>query len=257
MGIVRKTLIVVPCYDEAKRLDPARFLEILEREPELGFVMVDDGSKDDTLSVLENLRAASKGRIEVVALERNRGKAEAVRRGVLRAYELGAEVTGYWDADLATPLDYIARFAKRLEEDGLVMVFGSRVRLLGHHVERKAIRHYIGRGFGTLAALALGMPIYDTQCGAKLFRTTPALKSAFEEPFELVWAFDVELFSRLLRREAEVGDIVVAAECAEYPLKEWRDAPGSKLTLKHFPSIALELAKLYVTTRGSGTSRRR
>lgn len=257
MGIVRKTLIVVPCYEEAKRLEPARFLAVLEHEPMLGFVMVDDGSKDDTRSILEGLRDASKGRIEVVALDTNQGKAEAVRRGVLRAVELGAEVAGYWDADLATPLEYIVRFVERLEEDKLVMVFGSRVRLLGHHVERKAIRHYIGRGFGTLAALALGLPIYDTQCGAKVFRTTPAIKSAFEQPFELVWAFDVELFSRLLRREVEVGDIDVEEQCAEFPLREWRDAPGSKLTFKHFPGIALELAKLYVTTRAAARSHRR
>ncbi len=255
MGIVRKTLIVVPCYDEAKRLEPARFLAAVEREPALGFVMVDDGSKDDTRSILESAKAASNGRIEVVALERNQGKAEAVRRGVLRAFELGAEITGYWDADLATPLDYIARFAEQLESEKLAMVLGSRVRLLGNHVERNALRHYIGRGFGTVASLALGLPVYDTQCGAKMFAVSPAIRSAFEEPFELVWAFDVELFARLLRRQAEVGDIDVATECAEFPLKEWRDAPGSKLTVKHFPSIVLELAKLFVTTRAPARKR--
>jgi glycosyltransferase involved in cell wall biosynthesis len=253
VGIVRKTLIVVPCYEEAKRLAPARFLEAVEREPALGFVMVDDGSKDDTRAILEGMRDASNRRIEVVALEKNQGKAEAVRRGVLRAFELGAETAGYWDADLATPLEDIARFAERLEAEKLVMVIGSRVRLLGHHIERKATRHYIGRGFGTLAALALGLPVYDTQCGAKIFAATPAIRSAFERPFELVWAFDVELFSRLLRRQAEVGDIDVAAQCAEFPLREWRDASGSKRTLKQLPGIALEIAKLYVTTR----SRRR
>ena len=257
MGIVRKTLIVVPCYDEAQRLEPARFLEAVEREPSLGFVMVDDGSKAGTRSILESMRDASKGRIEAFSLERNQGKAEAVRRGVLRAFELGAEIAGYWDADLATPLEYITRFVQRLEEDHLVMVFGSRVRLLGHHVERKAIRHYIGRGFGTLAALALGLPVYDTQCGAKIFAATPAIRSAFGQPCELVWAFDVGLFSRLLRRQAEVGDIDVVGQCAEFPLKEWRDAPGSKLTLKLFPGIALELAKLYVTTRAAARSHRR
>src|SRR6186713_2608097 len=137
MGIVRKTLVVVPCYDEAKRLDSAAFLAALEREPMLGFVMVNDGSTDDTASVLEEMRARAPERIEVLNLERNSGKAEAVRRGVLRAFELGAELSGYWDADLATPLETIGPFAERLEKSDLVMVFGSRVRLLGHHVERK------------------------------------------------------------------------------------------------------------------------
>jgi glycosyltransferase involved in cell wall biosynthesis len=256
MGIVRKTLVVIPCYNEAERLEPAAFLAVLEREPMLGFVMVNDGSKDRTASVLSALQGRAPGRIEVVHLEKNSGKAEAVRRGVLRAFELGAEVSGYWDADLATPLEYIARFAERLEQDELVMVFGSRVRLLGHRVERNALRHYIGRGFGTLAALALGVPIYDTQCGAKLFKAVPAVQSAFERPFELVWSFDVELFSRLLEREATVHDLVVARQCAEIPLAEWRDAPGSKITPKHFPSIALELVRLSVNTRLARRRRR-
>jgi dolichyl-phosphate beta-glucosyltransferase len=251
MGIVRKTLVVIPCYDEAKRLDPEAFLAATEREPMLGFVMVNDGSTDDTVSVLEALRARAPGRIEVVNLEQNSGKAEAVRRGVLRAFELGAELIGYWDADLATPLEAIGRFAERLEKPDLVMVLGSRVRMLGHQVERNAIRHYIGRGFGTIAALTLGLHVYDTQCGAKLFKAVPAVRSAFERPFDLGWSFDVELLSRLLAREAEVHDIVVERQCAEIPLEEWRDAPGSKITLRHFPSIALEFLRLYMTTRAA------
>ncbi|HVR18072.1 MAG TPA: glycosyltransferase [Polyangiaceae bacterium] len=257
MGIVQKTLVVVPCYDEAKRLDPTAFLAVLEREPMLGFVMVNDGSTDDTKTILEALRERAPGRVEVVHLEKNSGKAEAVRRGVLRAFELGAEISGYWDADLATPLECISRFAERLEKSDLVMVVGSRVRLLGHHVERNAFRHYLGRGFGTLASLALGVPIYDTQCGAKLFKTTPAIRSAFESPFTLVWSFDVEFFSRLLAREADVGDIVFERHCAEFPLEAWRDAPGSKLTMRHFPSIALELARLYLTARAVRRPNRR
>lgn len=256
MGIVRKTLVVVPCYNEASRLDPSAFLAVLESQPMLGFVMVNDGSSDDTASVLEALRKRAPDRVDVVNLEQNSGKAEAVRRGVLRAFELGAEISGYWDADLATPLAYIARFAERLEGGDLVMILGSRVRLLGHHVDRNALRHYLGRGFGTLAALTLGMAIYDTQCGAKLFKTTPAVRSVFERPFTLVWAFDVELLSRLLAREAEVGDIVVARQCVEVPLEEWHDAPGSKITLRVLPSIALELVRLYVTARVARRSRR-
>jgi glycosyltransferase involved in cell wall biosynthesis len=248
---MRATRVVVPCYNEAKRLRPDAFIEALEQQPALGFVMVDDGSKDGTAAVLEGLRARTPERIDVVTLARNSGKAEAVRQGVLRAFELGAELAGYWDADLATPLSYIARFAEVLERDPVMLVLGSRVRLLGHHVERNAIRHYLGRGFGTLAALALGLSIYDTQCGAKLFKTTPAMRSAFERPFSLVWSFDVELLARLLARESSVGDIRVAEQAIEFPLEQWLDVAGSKITLRHLPAIALELAQLYVTTRAT------
>jgi glycosyltransferase involved in cell wall biosynthesis len=255
--MTRSMRVVVPCYNEASRLEPNAFLQALARDPALAFVMVDDGSSDRTAAVLRSLAENAPEHVDVVVLERNVGKAEAVRRGVLRAFELGADITGYWDADLATPLSYISEFAKVLEKEDVLVVAGSRVRLLGHHIERSAIRHYIGRGFGTLAALALGLPVYDTQCGAKLFKTTAAVRSAFEQPFTLRWAFDVELFARLLARETEVRDIVVERQCVEFPLDEWRDAPGSKITVRQLPNIALEIAKLYATTRSARKARRR
>src|SRR5688572_964698 len=183
MSIDRKTLVVVPCYNEAARLHTEAFFEALEREPLLGFVMVDDGSTDSTLSLLEEMREKRPDGVHVVCLVKNSGKAEAVRVGVLRAFELGADLTGYWDADLATPLSYIARFAEVLKRDNIALVLGSRVRLLGHRIERKALRHYVGRGVGTLASLSLGLHVYDTQCGAKLFKTTPAMHGAFETAF--------------------------------------------------------------------------
>jgi len=246
---VQKTWLVVPCYNEADRLEPDAFVTAVTSTPGLGFVLVNDGSRDATLDVLEKLRARAPEQLVVENLEKNSGKAEAVRRGVLRAFDLGAELTGYWDADLATPLRFIPDFAKLLEREELVMAFGSRVQMLGRRVQRNPMRHYIGRGFATLAALSLGVPVYDTQCGAKLFKTTPALRSAFEKPFTLRWSFDVEFLGRLIERQLEVGDIDVERQCAEFPLEEWIDAPGSKLTTAHFPRIAYEMASMFVRLR--------
>ncbi len=245
MTITQRTLIVVPCYNEAERLQPDAFLSTIEGEPNLGFVFVDDGSKDDTAAVLANLCARQPDRLFALSLERNSGKAEAVRRGVLLAYERGAKLTGYWDADLATPLRFIDEFAKLLENPEVEMVLGSRVRLLGRHVQRKVGRHYIGRGFATIAGLALTLPIYDTQCGAKLFRANEVFREVFSQPFELGWCFDVEIFARLLVAQRE-GRIEIQRQCVEFPLEEWIDAPGSKLTAKHFPRILKELGSLFL-----------
>jgi len=248
---VQKTCVVIPCFNEAERLDPNAFLAALAGAPSLAFLFVNDGSTDATLRVLEELRARAPEQIEVLALERNSGKAEAVRRGVLQAAALGARIVGYWDADLATPLRYVPIFEQVLERDALVFVLGSRVRMLGREVKRSAPRHYLGRGVATLAGVALGLPVYDTQCGAKLFKATPAVLSAFERPFELGWSFDIELLARLLAREAEVGDIDVRHQCCEVPLEEWTDAPGSKLTVAQFPKVASELARLFFIVRGA------
>lgn len=248
MSMQQRTIVVVPCYNEAQRLSRDAFLDAMTSEPKLGFVFVDDGSVDETFGVIQGLASEKPGRVHALRLPRNEGKAEAVRRGVLQAFEQGAELAGYWDADLATPLSFIGSFAARLEQPDVEMVFGSRVRLLGRNVERSIARHYIGRGFATVAGMALGLPIYDTQCGAKLFRADAVFRDVFSRRFELKWSFDVEIFARLLSCQ-ERGWIDVARQCIEYPLDQWVDAPGSKLTVRHVPRVIGEVLSLFAITR--------
>ncbi len=246
MALNCKTAIVVPCYNEAKRLNCQAFEHALENEPNLEFVFVNDGSSDDTEDILNGVQQRAGQRAHVVHLLRNCGKAEAVRQGVMKAYELGAELVGYWDADLATPLDCIELFARELDARGVSLVLGSRVRLMGRNIERHAFRHYIGRGFATLAAFSLGFPVYDTQCGAKLFRATPVFLTAFLRPFELNWAFDVELLKRLHDARDSEHHFDLERECVEFPLPQWVDAAGSKLNLVQYPKVLGELAKLAI-----------
>ena len=78
-------VLVVPCYDEAERLDVARFREALARREGLGLVLVDDGSRDGTPEVLDRVREGHEDRVQVLRLPDNRGKGEAVRAGLLFA----------------------------------------------------------------------------------------------------------------------------------------------------------------------------
>jgi glycosyltransferase involved in cell wall biosynthesis len=181
MANTSTTVVVIPCFNEAARLDRTAFLAWASSAAaaRTSLLFVDDGSTDDTAALLHDLAAAAPpARLSILSLPANCGKAEAVRRGLLAAAASGSavDVVGYLDADLATPLDALPDFRAVLDAPGgrFELVFGARVALLGRDIRRKLARHYLGRVFATLAANVLGLPIYDTQCGAKLFRVTGA-----------------------------------------------------------------------------------
>lgn len=239
--------IVVPCYNEAERLDTDRFREF-EDGGLTRFLFVDDGSSDDTGLILSALAASDPKRFDILVLERNSGKAEAVRRGLIEALKESPGAVGYWDADLATPLSAIPDLCEVLEERSDVqVVLGSRVKLMGRTIERHAHRHYLGRVFATAASLILRLPVYDTQCGAKVFRTTDRLPLILAEPFRANWTFDVELLARFLWSGPKESLPDPQQTIYEYPLPVWRDVSGSKLRLPDYPRAAADLLTIYCT----------
>lgn len=236
--------IVVPCYDEAARLRPDAFLQACRDTAGLHFLFVDDGSGDGTLAALRELAARAPERIAVLALARNGGKAEAVRAGLREAFVRGHDYVGWWDADLATPLEEIASLVDALEDaPECELVLGARVRMLGRRIERSALRHAAGRVFAGAAAQVLGLPVYDTQCGAKLLRSTPELAALFDEPFTSAWVFDVELLARLVCARRR-GGRPAAEAVVEVPLRVWRDVPGSKVRPADFVRGLWELLRI-------------
>jgi glycosyltransferase involved in cell wall biosynthesis len=237
---MRETL-VVPCYNEAARLRGEDFLS-LAREHDLGLLFVDDGSTDATATRIETLIGRAEGRATLLRMSFNAGKGEAVRQGLQRAIAAGAESVGYADADLSTPPDEIARLAAELRGGTANVVMGSRVRLLGRQIERNPVRHYLGRLFATCASLALDLPVYDTQCGAKWFRVTPVLEAALTRPFSSRWVFDVELIGRLLKRDGRAG--YGMRDFAEVPLQRWSDVAGSKLSALAAIESGFDLARI-------------
>ncbi|SEF52762.1 Glycosyltransferase involved in cell wall bisynthesis [Bryocella elongata] len=239
-------VLVVPCYNEAKRLDVKAFTGFLQAHSEVRMVFVDDGSKDNTLAVLGRLAAEFPEVVFVTSMPQNGGKAAAVRHGMQFALELpGAEIIGYWDADLATPLDAAPEMAKEFDRGPqIAVVMGARVRLLGRDIRRKALRHYLGRIFATAVSTMLDLPIYDSQCGAKLFRVNPELRSMLEQPFLSRWIFDVEILYRLMVRDPQ-GSRGLEQRLVEYPLASWRDVDGSKVKSNDFFKAALELFTIH------------
>jgi dolichyl-phosphate beta-glucosyltransferase len=237
--------LVIPCYNEAARLKTDLIERLLQMEPNLQLLFVDDGSKDATADLLSRL-AEKHPRIQIKILKVNQGKAEAVRQGMLDLIGKGFDWVGYADADFATPIGEISRLWQISRTGEAKVILGSRVRLLGREINRNLLRHYLGRVFATFSSLILRLPVYDTQCGAKLFLSTPALRQSLAQPFKTRWIFDVELLGRLLCAMENRTN----KDFIEVPLMEWRDVGGSKLKSGSMLRAVLDLMIVAWEIRG-------
>jgi glycosyltransferase involved in cell wall biosynthesis len=241
----RRLCLIIPCYNEPGRLPGEEFRRHLQSQPYLHLVFVDDGSKDDTLGVLRNLCEGFESRTTILSYGLNQGKAEAVRTGINHAMaELQPDLVGFWDADLATPLEELKAFLEVIERRPQVtMIFGARVKLLGRDIVRLPSRHYLGRVFATVASQMLRIPIYATQCGAKLFRVTPYLQRVFEQRFLSRWIFDIEIVTRF-QRAYDGSASRLEQVLYEHPLSTWVDVAGSKVRPKHFFIALLDMLRI-------------
>ncbi len=238
-------VIVVPCYNEAQRLNLPAMRRFVGTVAGLRMLMVNDGSSDGTAELLDQLAAETSG-IQVLHLAANSGKAEAVRQGLLAACGESPDFVGFIDADLATPLEELPRFVEVLRRLPQVkVVLGLRLRLLGREIRRQRLRGLLGQVFAALASQVIGLKLQDTQCGAKLFRVNNPLRAALAQPFASRWIFDVELLARLKAAYAHDGLGDVARAVYELPLERWTEVPGSKLKRSDFIKAIVELAGIY------------
>jgi len=235
--------IVVPCYNEMERIELSKFSQFLSSNDSIFFCFVNDGSTDGTHQKLADFVNRNPERCQVINLSDNQGKAEAVRQGINTMLKTSKyRLVGYWDADLATPLAEIPVFIEKFQSSrSLVAVCGSRILRLGASIQRLVFRHYFGRVFSTVASSILNLPVYDTQCGAKLFRTEHA-ELIFSEHFLSRWFFDVELFARsieLMGREKTFNSIY------EMPLSKWYEQGDSKVSWVSIILAPIELLRIY------------
>ena len=229
--------IIIPFYNEVERINLENFHQIFDGFPRYNFLLVDDGSSDRTIEILEEFQSKFSN-VEVLKLDRNVGKAEAIRSVVLSISNV--DFISYFDADLATPfseLDKLIQFS--VQHPNYKMVMGARIKLIGNGVKRSLKRHYFGRIFATIVSqFVLKVAVYDTQCGAKVIDFKTA-KQIFDKPFISKWLFDVELLKRL-QKFHNLKEVV-----KEIPLEKWEEIGNSKIKVVDFLRIPFQLFQIY------------
>ncbi len=247
--------IVIPCFNEEERLSVSAYVHFLNSCDNVHLIFVDDGSRDKTLDLLLKIKASFPRKVTTLQLADNLGKCEAVRQGLIYASRKSYSYIGYWDADLATPLDVIEDFLKTARKlRNLHVVFGSRRSLLGHKINRLPCRRLVSFACSLLARHAVGLPVKDTQCGAKLLRNTNAVRNALDVPFTSGWLFDVELLGRIVRNVPNPQHSLY-----EMPLREWNEVGGSKVSCVDIIKCAFRMVTLIFQVRygsfGAGVKR--
>jgi glycosyltransferase involved in cell wall biosynthesis len=241
----KKLALVIPCFNESKRLDLPAYSDFITNHPSITFCFVNDGSSDDTLRMVTDFAAhRTADAIRIVSLGMNQGKAEAVRQGVLAMLSdssLRIDTIGFWDSDLATPLSELDRFMQAfIKNKSVQAVVGFRKKEADAKIKRSFSRKIISIIMHAIISKYIGLPIHDTQCGAKLF-TAALASNIFATPFVARWIFDIELF---LRIKHFLGPNALSQNVEQLHLKAWHDVPGTKLQLRDAPKIFLELIKI-------------
>jgi dolichyl-phosphate beta-glucosyltransferase len=234
-----KITIIIPFYNEEKRIDFDCFHQIFNNYLQYNFILVDDGSTDNTSIILDEFKNKFPN-LTILKLDKNIGKAEAIRAAVLSIST--ADFIVYYDADLATPFSELEKLIQfSIQNPNYLLVMGARIKLIGNQVKRSLKRHYFGRIFATIVSqFVLKVAVYDTQCGAKVIDFETA-KHIFSKPFLSKWLFDVELLKRL-QKIHNLNEVV-----KEIPLEKWEEIGNSKIKVIDFFKIPFELLKIYRT----------
>lgn len=217
--------IIIPAYNESARIAKTlrEVLAYLDDQSGGGeIIVVDDGSKDDTSRVAEEVFSAhARGRTEgrVIRVEPNRGKGNAVRVGLLAARNT---LAAFFDADLSMPITETPKLVEPIRSGQYDVVLGSRAldrKLIGTH--QPWTREQSGRVFNLVMRTLTGLPFHDTQCGFKAFRMDvcrPVVEGALIDRF----GFDVELLFIAHR---------AGLRLLEYPVR-WNDVAGGSVSFK-------------------------
>ncbi len=209
---------MIPCYNEEARLPGTlerveRYLDVSGSEYEV--ILVDDGSTDGTLQIMERA-AAGNPHVRINVLPRNRGKGRALAEGVAAAR--GSEIL-VTDADLSTPIDELEKLQAELDRGAGVAIASRAVRGSRVEISQPFYRVLMGKAFNLIVQTLLLPGIWDTQCGFKLFRADVA-REAFAGLTTDGFGYDPEVLFRAKRRGVRIAEVPVV----------WRNSAPTKVS---------------------------
>ena len=183
--------LIIPVYNEegclAKNAATIKvFLDTLNKDYEI--IFVNDGSTDRTPVIIEGL-VENSPRCRSVGSARNRGKGNAVRRGVLTAE---GQYVVFTDADLSVPIRFVETCLRKLQSGSPIVIGSRHLPSSSFKVREGPLRQAFGEVFRRLAQVGLGLRVSDVTCGMKGLERNTA-RALFSRSKIDRWGYDAEL----------------------------------------------------------------
>jgi dolichol-phosphate mannosyltransferase len=166
--IVTKLSVVIPCFNEEKTLEKCvhRVLDIADETLTLEIIIVDDASKDRSLSIAKELESKYPN-VAVLHHEVNQGKGAALRTGFQKA---SGDFVAVQDADLEYDPDDLKKLLSPLVNDEADVVLGTRFLSTGAH-RVLYFWHSLGNRFLTfISNIFTDLNLTDMETCYKVFR---------------------------------------------------------------------------------------
>ncbi len=207
--------VVIPVYNEERTLRTivGRVREVPIRKE---IVLVDDGSRDRSRAILEELAAEGKddehNAIRVYVQERNQGKGAALRRGLAEAT---GDIVVIQDADLEYDPNEYPRLIEPIVRGEADVVYGSR--FLGDHPHRVLyFWHYLGnKGLTLLSNCFTNLNLTDMETCYKVF-TREAVKSFLPTLKQNRFGFEPEVTAKVARRRFRIYELSISYDGRTY-----------------------------------------
>ena len=198
-----RCIVVIPTFNECENL-PLLVPKVLEQDPRLEVLVVDDSSPDGTGKIADEL-AEAEPRVHVLHRAEKQGLGPAYRAGMQRALELGADLVVQMDADFSHPPETLVTMLEEIEDHDVVM--GSRY-LKGITVVNWPIERILLSYFGNwYVRQVTRLPVTDTTSGFRCMRRSALEGLGLERIRANGYAFQIELSYRLIHRGARVKEI--------------------------------------------------
>ena len=215
-----KLSVIVPCYNEEKRFRDGfnhYYSYLTEQNYPWELILVNDGSKDKTLSLMQS-KSKTDPRIKIVSYRKNLGKGYAIVQGVMEAR---GQYILFTDIDHSVAIETIKSFYKYFEQGYQVVVGSRRVKGARILIHQHPLREFLGRGFTFLVRLFIDLKVRDATCGFKAFENEIA-KKLFPKITIYDWAFDAEILFLCKKFNIKIAQAKVS----------WSDVRGTKVSLK-------------------------